>query len=113
MTFLVLAILISLSMTGISYLDFEKDFRWFERFPHAKANPEEIIYQDMNMRDEWQFFHSDETDEEIKLQRSILTKGNLLPDYGFLSINTKSIFDEFSDANETLAFVDVWKYIYG
>jgi hypothetical protein len=108
---LVVMVLIILTLKSVSHLEFEKDVRWFERFPEAKNNKNEVIFKDLNMRDEWQFFNTDETTSEMLLQKKILTKINILPAFNKIKINIKIPRNELKNSYN-LTLIDVWKYIY-
>ena len=109
--FIFVIILITLALKIISNLEFEKDSRWFERFPEAKENNLPVVFKDPYMRDEWQFFHTDETFQEITKQKKLLILSNVFPSY-ILRFDTKSIEHELLSPKDNLTLVDVWKYIY-
>lgn len=104
-------ILIIVGLNLISNLHFDKDFRWHERFPESKNSTEVFKYEDSLMRDEWNYFHTDESLDEIDDIREILTKGNLLPDYSTVGFNMDSFEDDFNNNNSN-RMIDVWRYIY-
>jgi len=63
------------------------------------------------MRDEWQYFHTDESIQEIEIQKDILTHPNLLPQYNILSLpSLDNLHDELN--NEKLVLKEVWDHIY-
>ncbi|PLW79419.1 hypothetical protein C0585_07775 [Candidatus Woesearchaeota archaeon] len=109
-TFSVILIFSLIFLQIISNINFEKDDRWYERFPKA-GSIEEFNYEDPLMRDEWQYFHTDESIQEIETQKNILTYPNFLPQYNILSLpNLNNIYNELN--NEKLVLNEVWDHIY-
>ncbi len=112
LSLLVAVIVLAAAVHIISGMDFRKDERWYVRFPYSKSAPINITFSDMNMRDEWQYFHSDENARELTTERALQTRGNLLPGYRIPNIDLGSIKAEFRDPDHEMRFVDVWRYIY-
>lgn len=106
----IIILLLTLFMKVAYTLEFEKDARWFERFPRASEGLIFPAFESDNMRDEWWFFHTDETSEEIDIQRARLATPNIFPDYKGVKLGQVSN-KEMSP--EEIEFVDVWRYIYG
>jgi len=109
-------IVISFISVNIIYdLNFEKDGRWYVRFPHSQAHETNLNSLPEDLRLDWQFFYTDETQEEYRYLKQKYTSLNILPQiYRPLKMNSFSL-QKFKDElnNKQLTTLEVWDYIYG
>ncbi|MBT7392360.1 tetratricopeptide repeat protein, partial [archaeon] len=110
---LIIFIILNLIIIGISKANYTIDERWYQRFPKASENAF-YEYDNINSyQDEFKFFQSRETLEELEIQKKILTKIPFLP-YLKLSIlkikPTIKFFNEIRKKN--ISVLVIWKYIY-
>jgi len=92
-----------------------QDERWYHRFPHAGANDAGLAELPEELRKDWHFFYTRETEAEIDREHAALTRPCALPalyrpfDVDWAG-NFKRIAEEpFTKEHRTLA---VWSYIY-
>ena len=107
---IIVLLLLFLSISFLSKLEFEQDMRWYIRFPHAVNSESGLEVLSEDMRKSWQFFHTPESPEEYDYQRDKLTKANLLPTlYQPLILNRPDSEGLFGKNMTVLA---IWQYIY-
>jgi len=104
----------SVKLTAL--LDFPADQRWYARFPHAGENESHLDGLPENRRNDWEFFHTRETAEEIRAEKSKLTSGNLFP-ARYLPCDLRlgiplTTLDREVNTRE-LKTLATWEYIYG
>jgi hypothetical protein len=104
------------SVKLLKNVDVPADNRWYQRFPHAALNESNLNGLPENMRNDWVYFHTKETDEEIDYEKQKLTSCNFLPAlYLPLSFKLQFPLDEINREIRTreLTILAVWEYIYG
>jgi hypothetical protein len=114
-TFITIVIILIASITFISNLNFEKDQRWYTRFPHSLTNEINLNTLPEELRLDWQFFYTDETKEEYQNQKQKYISPGIFPKlYNPISIKRFS-FKEFRNNinKKQLTTLEVWNYIYG
>ena len=88
------------------------DERWYERFPKAKPESSRTGCLSDLQRREWMFFHTDECESELRVQRAKLTRGNLLPAlYYPLEFGPAPVWTEWGHYEPEI--FDIWEKIYG
>jgi len=113
--FTTIIIILIASVTFISSLNFEKDQRWYERFPHSLTNEINLNTLPEGSRLDWQFFYTDETKEEYQNQKQKYISPGIFPKlYNPISIKRFS-FEKFKNNinKKQLTTLEVWNYIYG
>ncbi|MAG50860.1 hypothetical protein CL621_04460, partial [archaeon] len=113
--FTTIIIILVASITFISNLNFEKDQRWYTRFPHSLTNEINLNTLPEKSRLDWQFFYTDETKEEYQKQKQKYISPGIFPKlYHQISIKEFS-FREFKNNinKKQLTTLEVWNYIYG
>lgn len=112
--FIILVTIFLISVSVIHNVDFEKDSRWYIRFPHSQTHEVNLDTLPEDLRLDWQFFYTDETQEEYQYLKQKYTSFNVFPQlYQPVRINNFSLEkfrDEFN--NKQLITLDVWDYIY-
>ena len=63
-----------LALAGARAVDVPADERWYERFPHAAANDSGLAELPEELRKDWQFFYTHETEAEIDRERRHMTR---------------------------------------
>lgn len=112
--FITLVIIFFISMSILRNVDFEKDSRWYIRFPHSQTHETDLEDLPEDLRLDWQFFYTDETQKEYQYLKQKYTSVNILPQfYQPIKINNFSL-EKFSDefSNKQLVTLEVWDYIY-
>ena len=110
-----LCVLTGVVLLGIRTLEFPADLRWYERFPHAAVNDSGLDELPEDLRKDWQFFYTRETDSEIQRERQELTRPSLLPalyrsfHFPGSDVGRRIVAEPFEQEHRTLA---IWSYIY-
>ena len=110
------AVMVFINVLGS--FDVPQDSRWYHRFPKADQtlNPEARAGLEENERNDWTYFQSYETAEEIARERKKLTAALPWPaQYLPLSWNFAREWDQMRKESETreLVVLEIWGYIYG
>ncbi|MFO7711524.1 MAG: glycosyltransferase family 87 protein [Candidatus Woesearchaeota archaeon] len=104
---LTITILLTGGLFALETVHFEKDERWYQRFPHSLT--EEISPKlEMDMRLGWQFFYTPETQEEYEQMREKYLRKSLFPTlYNQPKINYENNYKVYN-----LTTLEIWDYIY-
>ncbi len=65
---------LALALLGIRQWQVPVDERWYERFPHAAVNDSGLAELPMELRKDWQYFYTAETEAEIEAERRWMTR---------------------------------------
>ena len=103
---------------GLGTIDVPQDARWYHRFPKAdkRLNPEARAGLDENERNDWTYFQSYETAEEIERERAKLTAALPWPAvYLPMSWDVDNAWSEMHQEfdERELVVLEIWGYIYG
>jgi hypothetical protein len=91
------------------------DARWWQRFPHAAVNRAGYAELPHELRWSWEFFHSGESDSELRRERDRLWPPGLFPrTYRARSVSIGEEIRRMAGEAETtsLRTLAIWKYIY-
>jgi hypothetical protein len=103
------------TLLGLRGLEVPADDRWYVRFPHAGNNDAALDGLPVELRKDWQFFYTRETQAEIATERAWMTRLCWLPSiYRAPHMPDRDdlaamIQEPFEREHRTLA---VWSYIY-
>lgn len=113
-TFIILILLFFISVNTLSNVDFEKDSRWYIRFPHSQTHEIGLDSLPEDLRLDWQFFYTDETQKEYQHLKQKYTSINLLPQL-YQPVRMDFSLEKFKREfnNKQLTTLEVWDYIYG
>ena len=113
---LALTIGLSLGARATDRIDAPLDERWYVRFPGAAANGSGIELLTDDLRRDWEFFHTRETDAEIAIERERYSRGWPWPARYWKREPswTGGLGKLWSELGERdLELLAVWFYIYG
>jgi hypothetical protein len=113
---LALTIGLSLAARSTARLDVPLDERWYVRFPGAAVNGSGIELLTDDVRRDWEFFHTVETDAEIAIERARYSRGWPWPSRYWKrepswTDGAGKLWRELGDRE--LELLAVWFYIYG
>ncbi len=107
--------LIASSIPFLKSLEFQKDERWYERFPHSQTCNISALGLSEELRSDWQFFYHDETYSEYITQKEKYLNVGLFPKmYTKVNLNVSSVRGVvYMVGKRNLKTLEVWNYIYG
>jgi len=108
---LTIFVLIIITMNIARKVDVPVDERWYQRFPKAYNNTYHKAYEGIEHKD-LKFFQSQETQQEIELQKNELTTIPIIPYFtNFKFVSYEHLINELSKDN--IRPLAIWRYIYG
>jgi hypothetical protein len=112
LSLLVISIVVFIFLINSYHLNYYVDERWYERFPKAKLNAY-FEYEPLAYPDEFKFFQTMDSTEEIDSFRQNLTSPKIFPKLFGINMLLKhtSPIDFESNYLEPNALI-IWKYIY-
>jgi len=105
----------ALAVLGVGRLDFPADTRWYERFPHAATNDSGLVELPEDLRKDWQFFYTRETEGEIAREKADLTRPCIVPTlYRPFDIDFSNALGRIAEepGDRDLRTLAIWSYIY-
>lgn len=113
-----LAVLVLVGVKALGSIDVQQDQRWYLRFPNAdiEKNPAAQKGLAATERNDWTYFQSFETAEEVERERSKLRAGLPWPgQYLPLDWDFSREWAEMKDESgkRELVVLEIWGYIYG